>query len=95
MIAFVGLRNQLVDLAGGNLRENAVAFPDGQQNRVQHGVDAADNFGIRALELFRLAAIGKLAFLRGFGQPFQFFLQRLQHVATLFTATFIFSWSPL
>jgi hypothetical protein len=63
VIALVGLANQLVDLAVGNLRENAVAFADGQQDRVQHGVDAAHDLRVRALELLRLAAVGELAFL--------------------------------
>ena len=51
MIALVGLGDQLVDLAVGNLGQNAVAFADGQQNRIQHGVHAANDFGICALEL--------------------------------------------
>ena len=42
-------------------------------------VDAAHDLGIRALELFRLAALGELAFLRGFDQTRQFLLQALQH----------------
>ena len=79
VIALVGLGDQLVDLAVGDLRQDAVAFADGQQNRVQHGVDAAHDLGIRALELFRLAALGELPFLGGFGQPHQFLLQALQH----------------
>ena len=91
MIALVGLRDQLVDLAVRDLRQNAVAFADGQQNRVQHGVDAAHNLGIRALELLRLAALGELPFLRGLDQPRHFLLQPCSTTATLLTATFIFS----
>ena len=71
--------NQLVDLAVRNLAKNAVAFGDGQQDRVQHGVDAAHNLGIGALELFRLAAIAELAFLGGVGQTHQLLLQTLQY----------------
>ena len=37
VVALVGLRNQLVDFAIGDLRQDAVAFADGQQDRVQHG----------------------------------------------------------
>ncbi len=81
VIALVGLGDQLVDLAVGDLGQNAVAFADGQQDRVQHGVDAAHDLGIRALELFRLAALGELSFLRGVGQAHQFLLQALQHDA--------------
>ena len=96
VVALVGLGDQLVDLAVGDLRQNAVAFADGQQNRVQHGVDAAHNLRVRALELFRLAAVGELAFLRRVGQPGHLLLQALQRpTATLLTADFIFSWSPL
>ena len=72
VIALVGLGDQLVDLAVGDLRQNAVAFADGQQDRVQHGVHAANNFGKRALELLGLAAVGKLSFLRSLDQPRQF-----------------------
>ena len=79
VIALIGLGDQFVDLAVGDLRQNAVAFADGQQDRVQHGVDAAHDLGIGALELFRLAALGELSFFGGVGQPHQFLLQALQH----------------
>jgi hypothetical protein len=75
VVALVGLRDQLVDLAARNLGQDAVAFADGQQDRVQHGVDAAHDLGVGALELLRLAAVGELAFLRGLDQPRQFLLQ--------------------
>ncbi len=77
VIAFVGLGDQFVDLAVGNLSKNAIAFADGQKNRVEHGIDAADDFSVRALELLRLAAIGKLAFTRGFGQAPHLFFESL------------------
>ena len=79
MVALVGLGDQFVDLAVGDLRQNAVAFADGQQDGVQHGVDAADDLRIGALELLRLAAVGELAFLGRIGQPDQFLLQALKH----------------
>jgi two-component system chemotaxis sensor kinase CheA len=41
VVALVGGGDQLVDFARGNLREDAVPFTNGQQNRVQHGIDAA------------------------------------------------------
>ena len=72
------MRNQFVDFACGDLRKDAVAFADGQQNRIQHGVHAAHDLCKRALELLRLAAIGKLAFLRSFNQPRHFSLQTLR-----------------
>ena len=79
VIALVGLGDQLVDLAIRDLSQDAVAFADGQQNRIEHGVDAANDFGKCALELLRLAAIGELPFLRGFDQPRQLLLQALQN----------------
>ena len=81
MIALVGLGDQFVDLAVGDLRQDAVAFADGQQDRIQHGVHAAHDLGVGALELLGLAAFGQLPFLRGLGQPRQFLLQALQHDA--------------
>ncbi len=53
MIALVGLGDQFVDLAVGDLRQNAVAFADGQQNRVQHVVDALHHFAMDAVKLVR------------------------------------------
>ena len=79
VVALVGLGDQFVDLAVGDLRQDAVAFADRQQDGVQHGVHAAHDLGIGALELLGLAAFGELAFLRGLGQPHQFLLQALQH----------------
>ena len=79
VIALVGLRDQFVDLAGGNLRENAVALADGKQDRVQHGVHAVNDLGVCPLELLWLAALGELAFLRGLGQAGHFLLQSLHH----------------
>ena len=78
VISFVGLRNQFVNLAVGDLNEDTVAFSDGQQNRVQHNIHAAHDLRIRALEVLRLAAIAELAFLRGFDQPSHFLLQPLR-----------------
>ena len=95
VVALVGLGDQLVDLAVGDLRQDAVAFADGQQNRVQHGVHAAHDVRISALEMFRLAAFGKLPFPGGVRQPSQFLCRLWSTDATLLTACFIFSWSPL
>ena len=81
VVALVGGGNQLVDLARGNLRQNPVSLANRQQNRVEHGVDAAHNVGVGALELLRLAAIRQLAFLRCIRQPHQFLLQALEHSA--------------
>ena len=79
VIALVGLGDQFVDLAVGDLRQDAVAFADRQQNRIQHGVDAAHDLGVGALELFRLAAFGELSFPGSLGQAHHFLLQTLHH----------------
>ena len=57
MVALVGLRNQLIDLAARNLRQYPVALADGQQNRVQHLVDALDHLAVDSIEDGRLAAL--------------------------------------
>ena len=54
VVALVGLGDQFVDLAARDLRQNAVAFADRQQDRIQHGIHAAHDLGISALELFGL-----------------------------------------
>ena len=77
VVALVGLRDQFVDLAVRDLGQNAITLADGQKNRVEHGIDAADNLRVRAVELLRLAALGKLALFGRLGQPSHFFLQRL------------------
>ena len=43
VVALVGFRDQFVDLSVGDLGENAVAFADGQQDGVEHLVDAFEN----------------------------------------------------
>ncbi len=77
VIAFINLRNQFVDLAVGDLREYPVAFPDRQQNRIQHGIHAAHDFGVRALKMFGFAALGELPVLGSLGQTPEFFFERL------------------
>jgi hypothetical protein len=57
VVALVGLGDQLVDLAARDLRQDAVAFADGQQNRVQHLVDALDHLAMHAVEQRCLAAL--------------------------------------
>ena len=79
MVALIGLGNQFVDLAVRNLGENAVAFPNRQQDGVQHDVHAADDFRVSALELLRFAAVGKLPFLGSVGQARHLLLQALQN----------------
>ena len=76
-----------VHVAGGEVQR-----PD---DGIQNGVHAANNLRISAAELIGLAALGQFPGVRRIGQPRQLLLQPLQHLATLLTATFIFSWSPL
>ena len=79
MVAFVRLGDELIDFAVRDLGQNAIALADGQQNRIQHGVDAAHDLCVCALELLRFAAIRKLSFFGGFDQPRQLLLQSLGH----------------
>ncbi len=74
MIAFVSLRDQLVDFAIGDLRQNPVAFSNGEQNRVQHGVNPAHDLGVGTLEILGLAALGELPVSGGINQPRQLLL---------------------
>ena len=62
VVALVGLGNQLVDLAVGDLRQDAIAFANRQQNRVQHFVDALHDFAMDPIELLDPAALGETAF---------------------------------
>ena len=79
VVALVGLRDQFVDLAVGDLGQNAVAFADGQQDGIQHFVDALHDARVSALELVGFAAFRELPFTRSLGQPPQLLLQALQH----------------
>ena len=65
MIALVGLRDQLVDLAVGNLGQDAVAFTDWEEDGVEHGVDFSHEIAIAALEILGLAALAQLSVVRG------------------------------
>ena len=65
VIALVGLGDQFVDLAVGDLRQDAIAFANRQQNRVQHGVDALHHLAMDAFKLFRPGALAQPPFLRG------------------------------
>ena len=66
-------------------------YVEWSDHSIENGVYAAHDLGIGALELLVLAAFGELTSFGRFGQSRQFLLQALNHVATLLTATFIFS----
>ena len=68
VVALVGLRDQFVDLAVGDLGQNAVAFADGQQDGIQHLVDALDDLAVVALVLGGVGAGGQFAFRRRLDQ---------------------------
>ena len=51
VVAFISMGNQFVDLAVGDLSQDAIAFTDGQQYGIQHGVYAAYNLRVRALQI--------------------------------------------
>ncbi len=61
MIAMALDLHLLAQIAAADQAQNPVALSDGQQNSVQHLVDAADLAGKIALKLFRLAALVELA----------------------------------
>ena len=60
MIALIGLGDQFVDLALGDLVEDAVALADRQQDGVEHFVGALDDLAIRAGERADIAALFEL-----------------------------------
>ncbi len=64
VIAFVGLRDQFVDLAVGDLGKNAVALADWQQDGIQHFVDALHYLAIDAFKLVRPSTFGETALAR-------------------------------
>ena len=64
MIALVGVRDQLVDPPVGDLPENSVPLRDGQENRIQHLVDALHHFAMDSLELVHLATLVEPALAR-------------------------------
>jgi hypothetical protein len=78
VVALVGLGNQLVDLAGRDLRQNAVAFADGQQDLVQRVVDPFHNAAEVALVPGGVGARRELALGGGPDQHVRVGNQRLQ-----------------
>jgi hypothetical protein len=54
------------------LGQNAVSFADGQQNRVQHFVDALNDFAVKIVELVCTAALGEPSLFGGVDQPHDF-----------------------
>jgi hypothetical protein len=79
VIALVGLGDQLVNPAAGDLGEDAIAFANGQEYGIQHGVDATDDVRIGAIERLGFAAVGELPLFGSVGEAVEFFLQTLQH----------------
>ena len=77
VVALVGLRDQLVDLAVGDLRQDAVAFADGQKNRIEHLVDPLNHLTIGAVESCGAASFGQPAFLGGIHKAHDFIQQRV------------------
>ena len=80
MVALVGLGNQFVDLAVGDLGQDAVAFANRQQDGVQHFVDALHDFAIDPVKLVGPAALGETA-IPGRVHQAHDFLRNQQHLA--------------
>ena len=76
------MRDQLVDLAVGDLRQNAVAFANGQQDRVQHLVHALNQLAMHAIEERGFAAFAQAPFFGGVHQAHDL-LQQQHHVVFL------------
>ncbi len=68
MVALVGLGDQFVDLAHRDLRQNAVAFSDRQQDGIEHGVHALHHLAIDAFKLFQSGPLAQAPFLRRLDQ---------------------------
>ena len=91
MVALVGLGDQFVDLAIRNLRQDAIAFADGQQDRIQHFVDALHDFAIHTLELIQPASLGEPPLARRVHQPHDL----LGYVLQLSIARFLLAAFPI
>ena len=72
VVALIGLSDHLVDLALGDLVENAVAFADGDQDGVEHIVDAVNQVSEPALELLGITAFAQFPLRRGNDQALNF-----------------------
>ena len=79
VIALIGLGDQLVDLAFGDLVEDTIALADRQQDGVEHCIGAFDDLAIRAREGGDIAAFFELTLARVLGQLDEFGLEFLQH----------------
>ena len=77
VVALVGFGDQFVDLAVGDLGQNAVAFADRQQDGVEHLVHALENPAVIALVLARVGACGEFAICRCLDQQSGLVHQRL------------------
>ena len=78
VVALTGKFDFLTQVAATDQPENPVAFGDGQEDGIQHLVDALHDARISALELAGFAAFRELSFARCLSQPPQLLLQTLQ-----------------
>ena len=77
MIALVGLGDQLVDLALGDLVEDAVALADRQQDGVEHLVEASQKLRVFAAKGGDVCALAQLSVLRRLDQAQDLLLELL------------------
>ena len=95
MVALVGLGDHFVDLAVGDLVENAVAFADRQEDGVEHLVDALDDLAVGALERRRRRRASDSWPWRLNSVSFASSAWNFCRTAAMpLTFCFIFSWSP-
>ena len=78
MIAVAFDLHLLAQIAAADQAQNAVALGDGQQNGVEHCVDAVDHSGEIAFQFASLAAFVELSGSRCLGKPHEFCGDRLQ-----------------
>src|SRR5271165_5033361 len=78
VIALADNLDPLSQVAATDLPENAVAFANGQQDRVEHRVHALDQFAVIAFEPLHPPALAETAFARGLHQPENFLLKLIR-----------------
>ena len=83
VIAAVGLRDQFVDLTRTDLRQDAVALPDRQQDRIEHRVHALNQLAVVSFKLLYPPAFAEAACARGFHQPAYLLLQQFLRLSLL------------
>ncbi len=83
VVTLAGDLHTLPQVAPPDQLQHSIPFTNGQEDGIQHVVDAAHHLAIRPLELFRLPSFGKQTILRSQGQALQLLLQSGQDLGDL------------